>query len=174
MTHDDSHEPEIAVTGNRWMGKGTGSIWTLVREAFSKATNEIQIATYSITESSGEFFDLLDDALARRTRITMIINRFSSQPESVQERLLKLADKYRNLVLRDFNPDDNREDLHAKLIVIDHSTALVGSANLTWKGMVMNHELMIKLSGKSANAIGELLDRLSKSCTPIHSEENID
>lgn len=103
-----------------------------------------------------------------------LINRFSSQPESVQERLLKLADKYRNLVLRDFNPDDNREDLHAKLIVIDHSTALVGSANLTWKGMVMNHELMVKLSGKSANAIGELLDRLSKSCTPIPSEENID
>lgn len=174
MIHNDSHESEIAVTGNRWMGKGTGSIWTLVKEAFSKATNEIQIATYAITESSAGFFDLLDDALARRTRVTMIINRFSSQPESVQERLLELAEKYNNLVLRDFNPEDRREDLHAKLIVIDHSIALAGSANLTWKGMVMNHELMVKLSGKSANAIGELLDRLAKSCTPIPTKEKSD
>jgi len=167
VIQNESTEPKIAVTGNRWMGKGTGSIWTLVREAFSEATNEIQIATYAITESSGGFFDLLENALARRTRITMVINRFSSQSETVQERLLALADKYKNLILKDFNPEDTREDLHAKLIVIDHVIALVGSANLTWKGMVMNHELMIKMTGHAANSIGELIDRLSKHCETL-------
>ena len=158
-----SDKPEIAVTGNTWLGKGTGSIWTLIRNTFSQPATEIQIATYAITESSGEFFELLDDVLARKTRVMMIINRFYTQHEGVQEKLLDLKDKHKGFfILVNFDPKDSREDLHAKLIVIDHEIALVGSANLTWKGMVMNHELMVKLSGDTAYSVGELLDKLYK------------
>ena len=159
MSEDEA--VEVAVTGSGWMGRGTGSIWTLIKDAFSKCQNEILIATYSVTEGS-DFFNLLEDALARKTRITIIINRFETQKPDVQEKFKKLVSEHSNFILKNFDPQDKREDLHAKLIVIDHSTALVGSANLTFKGMVMNHELMVKLTGKTANSVGELIDRLSK------------
>lgn len=156
-----SHTPEIAVTGSGWMGGGTGSIWSMIRDAFSKVDNEIQIAAYSITEGSGEFLDLLKNQLARKTRVMMVVNRFYEQEKNIQDTLLNLSGKYeKHFVLKNFEPEDRREDLHAKLIVIDHSTAFVGSANLTWKGMVMNHEIMIKLTDESAQKIGSLIDKL--------------
>lgn len=161
--------PEIAVTGSGWMGRGVGSIWTLVRNVFSGVNNEIQIAAYTISESDGEFFELLDDALARKTRVMLIVNRFFDQDPNVRDRLVALSKKHSNFILKNFEPDDSREDLHAKLIVIDHSVALVGSANLTWKGMVMNHEIMVRLTGESAQTVGKLIDRLSKYsyCKPV-------
>lgn len=60
----------------------------------------------------------------------------------------------------DFRPEHRFEDLHAKIIVVDREDALVGSANLTWKGLVGNHELAIVISGKTASSIGTLLDKL--------------
>jgi len=67
----------------------------------------------------------------------------------------------KKFILKDFNPPDRREDLHAKLIIVDHRSALVGSANLTWKGMIINHELVIRIKGRHASEIGDLVDNLS-------------
>lgn len=169
MSREDSNDPEIAVTGDFWLGKGLRSIWSLVKDTFSKAESEIQIAAYAIGENSDEyeFFELLKGVLARGISVLLIVNRFGTQRESVRRALVELADKYRNLVLKDFSPQDRREDLHAKLLVIDHSTALIGSANLSFKGMVANHEVMVRLSGKTAHSLGELLDRLSKNSKSI-------
>jgi len=155
-------EFEIAVTGNGWMGQGTGSIKSLLKSVFSKVENEIQIATYSITENTGEFFEMLDKELASKTRVTMIVNRFYDQNKNVRMLLNEFALKYPNFVLMNFQPEDKREDLHAKLVVIDHQIAVVGSANLTFRGMIMNHELAIKITGDAAQNIGSLIDRLSK------------
>lgn len=162
-------ELEIAVTGTSWIGQGIGSIWSLVRESFSNAINEIQIAAYSLGENPNDLISLLDDVLVRGIRVTIIVNRFSEQHERVRNRLRSLMGKYQHLIIKDFSPSDRREDLHAKLIVIDHSVALVGSANLTWKGMVMNHELAVRLSGPAAYSIGELLDRISADTRPVNA-----
>lgn len=70
----------------------------------------------------------------------------------------------KKFILKDFNPQDRREDLHAKLIIIDHKVALVGSANPTWKGLIVNHELMIRIKVRHASQIGDLVDDLS--CYP--------
>lgn len=155
-------ELEIAVTGSGWIGQGIGSIKSSLKDAFSNVENEIQIATYSITESHGRFFAMLDDQLARKTRVLMIVNRLYGQNKKATAKLVSLASEYPNFVLMNFQPVDDREDLHAKIVVIDHKTALVGSANLTFKGMVMNHELMVKFKGESAHVVGSLVDRLSK------------
>ena len=99
MTDD---EFEIAVTGNGWMGQGTGSIKSLLKSVFSKVENEIQIATYSITENTGEFFEMLDKELASKTRVTMIVNRFYDQNKNVRMLLNEFALKYPNFVLMNF------------------------------------------------------------------------
>jgi phosphatidylserine/phosphatidylglycerophosphate/cardiolipin synthase-like enzyme len=174
MFSENYSGPEVAVTGNFWLGRGLSSIWSLVSDSISKAESEIQIAAYAVGENSDEyeFFELLRGSLARGIRVLMIINRFSNQRESVRTTLLAIAAKYNNFVIKDFNPQDKREDLHAKLIVIDHTIALVGSANLSFKGMVANHELMVKLSGRTAYSIGELLDRLSMNSEQIKGDLN--
>lgn len=172
MTDD---EIEIAVTGNGWIGQGIGSIKSSLKDIFSNVNNEIQIATYSITENTGEFFEMLDNELARKTRVLMIVNRFYDQNKNVKMLLNELAVKYKNFILMNFEPEDKREDLHAKLIVIDHQTALVGSANLTFRGMIMNHELAVKITGDAAQTVGALIDRLSKhpECNRISIQDDV-
>ncbi len=169
MNVEESVRVEIAVTGNFWVGKGVRSIWSMLNDTISKAENEMQIAAYAIGENSDEyeFFELLKGALARGIRVLLIANRFSKQRETVRKTLLELVMKHKTLIVKDFNPQDRREDLHAKIIVVDHSIALVGSANLSFKGMVANHELMVRVSGKTAYAIGELLDRLSSESQTV-------
>lgn len=158
----ENEETEIAVTGNAWLGKGVGSIWTMIRKTFDPVPDNIKIAAYAVTESDGEFFELLDDVLTRKAKVTMIVNRFYKQNASAQKKLIELQEDHKdNFVLLNFDPQDGREDLHAKLIVADQ-VALVGSANLTWKGMVMNHELMVRLTGEPAHSVGELIHKLSK------------
>jgi phosphatidylserine/phosphatidylglycerophosphate/cardiolipin synthase-like enzyme len=166
-----SADPEIAVTGSSWIGRGIRSIRTMVRESFTRATQEIQLAVYSVNEKPEELVELLEGQLVRGVRILLVINRFASQPDAAQEKLRELARRNSNFTIRDFNQADHREDLHAKLIVIDREIAMVGSANLTWKGMVMNHELMIRLHGKLATKIAELIDKLSQQSDPVTISE---
>lgn len=172
MSTESESQPEIAVTGDFWLGRGFSSIWSLVKDSISQAELEIQIAAYAIGENSDEyeFFELLEGVLARGIRVLLIVNRFSNQRESVRKSLLRLARKYNSFVIKSFDPQDKREDLHAKLIVIDHRSALVGSANLSFKGMVANHEVMVKLFGKTAYSIGELLDWLSAKSETIRED----
>jgi len=160
MTLDENPELVIAATGSAWTGKGVRSIWSLIRESFISAKREIIIAAYSLSESP-DFYKILDDCLIRGIRILLIVNRFDFQPAGVKNSLISLGNKYNNFILKDFNPADRREDLHAKIVVIDHSVALIGSANPTWKGMIMNHEIMVRISGRRAAEIAELVDRLS-------------
>jgi phosphatidylserine/phosphatidylglycerophosphate/cardiolipin synthase-like enzyme len=160
MTLDENPELVIAATGSAWTGKGVRSIWSLIRESFRNAQREIIIAAYSLSESP-DFYKILDDCLIRGIRILLIVNRFDFQTAGVKNSLISLGSKYDNFILKDFNPTDRREDLHAKIIVIDHCMALIGSANPTWKGMIMNHEIMVRISGRRAAEIAELVDRLS-------------
>lgn len=154
---------EVAVTGRSWMGKGVGSIWTMIEKTISKANNEILVAAYSLSENSIELIDLLEKSLVTGIRVTLIVNRFNNQPNMVCEKLLEINKRFREFILKDFCPENASEDLHAKLIIIDHSVALIGSANLTLKGMVLNHELMVRITGTHAGEIGNLVDRLSVS-----------
>ena len=154
---------DIAVTGRTWLGKGVGSIWTMIEDSISAANDEMLVTAYSISENSMELIDLTEKALLKGIRVTLIVNRFDNQSYAVKEKLRRLNNRFREFILKDFSPESTSEDLHAKLIVIDHSVALIGSANLTWKGMVVNHELMVRIKGIHACEIGNLVDRLLAS-----------
>jgi phosphatidylserine/phosphatidylglycerophosphate/cardiolipin synthase-like enzyme len=155
---------DVSVTGKCWMGERIGSISAMVQEALSKAQNEIQITAYSISDNAIDFFYVLEKILSRRIRVLLIVNRFQNQSYFVKKKLLELNNRFKKeLILKDFAPVNEAEDLHAKLVVIDHTVALIGSANLTWKGMILNHEIMVKVTGRSGWQIGNLIDKLSHS-----------
>jgi phosphatidylserine/phosphatidylglycerophosphate/cardiolipin synthase-like enzyme len=150
----------IAVTGTAWMGGGVGSVQSAMEELLNKAEIEIQIAVYEMTAGATEFLNRLRACLATGVRVTMIINRYDDKPLSIRQRLEDMARRFPYFEILNFQPESSSEDLHAKILVVDRCKALVGSANLTWKGLVGNHELAVVVSGSVASKIAELVDRL--------------
>ena len=49
---------------------------------------------------------------------------------------------------------------HAKLVVVDRTTALVGSANISKGALVSNYEIMLKISGDAVSSLSLMLDNL--------------
>ena len=90
----------------------------------------------------------------------MIVNRYSDKLPSIRHTLENMVSRFPYFKILNFQPESRSEDLHAKIIVVDRRKALVGSANLTWKGLVGNHELAVIVSGSIAFKIAVLFDKL--------------
>lgn len=58
----------------------------------------------------------------------------------------------------DFN--NALEELHSNLIVVDRSVALIGSANLSMRGMKQNYELGIILQDEEVSTISKCFDSI--------------
>ena len=157
------------VTGINWMGGGIGSIESAMEQLFQNAADELLLTVYSISTRTDLLFDLLDTVLSRGVQTKMVINRFEKQPRGVIRRLRDLAETYPHFLLHNFS-GDSESDLHAKAIVADRKTAIVGSSNLSWRGMVTNYELAILVEGDTAIAVAQVVDRLlaSKNVTRIN------
>lgn len=162
MTQREVNTVSVVVTGLAWMGRGTRSITSTIEEMLTSALDEIQVAAYMITRGAEDFIKLVDHCLSRGVRVTLIVNRFRKQPKEIQNIVVQLVRRFPHFNLLEFDPTDQSEDLHAKLIVVDRSKALVGSPNLSWKGFVLNHELAVIIEGPAAARIGNLLDTLAK------------
>lgn len=155
-------DSRIAVTGLEWIGKGASSIVTTMRDMISGAEDEIMITAYSITPGADVLVDMVGDAAARGVSVKFIINNLKEQPTEAKKRLKKLSDRHRHFKVFDFHPSE-REDLHAKVVVVDRSKALVGSSNLSRRGLKTNHELAALVSGEEAHEVASLIDRLGCS-----------
>lgn len=132
----------ILTSGSAWLGDEFGSIQTAVEEAIRSARNEILFVTYVLSAAADTTLGAIEDALQSGVSVRMVVNRFDNQHPAVQGRLRALMAKHERMRLFDFR-DPSTADLHAKFLVIDHRIAIVGSANLTWRGLVANHELAI-------------------------------
>ena len=66
---------------------------------------------------------------------------------------------YPHLKIRGFE-DLDKGQLHAKVLIIDRSRALIGSANFTWRGMFSNHEVAVLLKGDDVWSLASLIDSL--------------
>lgn len=152
----------VVATGTAWVGSGVGSVNTAIENLLRKATTEVQIAVYDMTGGADEFLAIVRSLLARGVPVTLVVNRFDKKGTKMREGLRILAARYPHLALFDFAPPDEMEDLHAKVVVRDRVEALVGSANLTWRGMVLNHELAVVVSGPPASTIARLIDDLAR------------
>ena len=53
--------------------------------------------------------------------------------------------------------------LHAKAIVVDHRAALIGSSNMSRRGLLANHELALLVDGEPAATAGRAMDALIES-----------
>lgn len=177
MIGGDPNNVNIVVTGLAWMGHGVGSVESAIERMLTDASNEIQVATYMVTQGADEFLQLIRDCLSRGIQVTLILNRFSEQPERIRNRIEQMAQTFGHFFTFDFNPRKKRGDLHAKIIVVDRSIALVGSPNLSWGGLVTNHELAFLVEGPAASTVARLLDILVKDsrtrAVKTHAERKV-
>jgi len=149
----------LAATGSSVVGRSARSIQSVMEEMLLEAEDEIIIAAYTISGNLQDFFQLLWRAAARGVRVVIIINRIKSQPANVRRILENLSSEFPHVKIYDFT--DETCSLHMKVIAVDRKKALIGSANLTWRGMVENLELGIVVEGEVAEEVSKLLENLT-------------
>jgi phosphatidylserine/phosphatidylglycerophosphate/cardiolipin synthase-like enzyme len=153
---------EPVVTGEIWMGRGIGAIESALEHLFREAQNEIIITTYSISVGARLLFEWLENAAARGVRIIVVVNRLSQQPKDAINRLRQISALYSHLEMFSFDGTDDR-DLHAKVFIFDRSKALIGSSNLSRRGLLLNHEMAVILEGSAVIQVSAAVDRLMTS-----------
>lgn len=149
----------MVVTGVAWMGHGVGSVESSIERLFREAEREIALTVYAIYSRVDLLFDWMETALSRGIQVTVIVNRLNQQPPAPASELRRLAARYGHMRLYSFNPEEE-SDLHAKVVVVDRRVALIGSSNLSKRGLLTNYEMAVVISGPAAETAGAALDRL--------------
>lgn len=158
LRHDSTHRADIVWTGPA-SGVHTARLTSaVVSELIDSARSELLLVSYaafppaSLTAS-------LDAAAARGVKVTLLLEQPADNPAFHQGSAFPTVPAERWSW-----PIQNREPgaaLHAKIIVVDRRTALIGSANLTSHAFEKNLECGILLRDSAhANAIARHLDSL--------------
>lgn len=154
----------VVVSGSSWMGGGFGSIESAIHDLFAQATDEVIMTAFAVSGAARGFFREFETLLERGIKIRMLINRYDNQPDNVRGRLEGLRKKYpAQLQLLSFVSKNEEADLHAKIIIVDRQYALIGSANLSQRGLLDNHELAMVLEGPAVADIVKAVDLLLNS-----------
>lgn len=156
--------PQVLVTGRLWLGAdGSCSIGSAIGDILKEAQQEVIIVAYRLTTGVPEFITLLESALARGCLVRIIRDHAVDVVASEDRYMDKLLQNYRTISVWDFrepNSPNSNYALHAKMVIVDRSKAIVGSANFSRNGMVENHEIAICLTGSEVRSLGVTCDRL--------------
>jgi phosphatidylserine/phosphatidylglycerophosphate/cardiolipin synthase-like enzyme len=148
------------VTGLGWMGSGFGSIDSALEDIIASAQKELTILAYSMSDGADGLLLSICERLSDGVRVTMVVDRLTDQYGRVPVRLLEMAKDYpSNCLIYDFSAESNVH-LHAKAVIADRQRAIVGSANLSWHGLVSNHELALRVDGPAVGEIARAVDLL--------------
>lgn len=151
----------LLATGEWLVGKGVRAFNSVLEEVLRSARREIQIAVYRIDTSAMPLLDILEEAARRGVRVLIILSAMDEQPEDIQRWLARAASPAGIRVV-DFRSESGGF-LHAKAVVVDRQRTIIGSANLTWGGLIQNYEIGVLIEGPEAWEIARLLDILAET-----------
>ena len=163
----------IGASGKVWMGFHAVDIADLLFGELEKANSSIQISTYSTGHGSDEmknFFNILEKKLGdTNMQINMIVNDDGKNNtvtpfarKRIQELQYYKPEQFFPQFFKQTKINNLTKILHAKLIVIDGTTALIGSANLSKGALESNYEIMLKVEGDVAVNLSQMLSKLSE------------
>jgi len=151
---------KATITGIGWSGSGFESIGSVLEQLVANSKNEILIGAYYIGSVNEDFFlNQIKRALERGVRLVMLINRYNEQPEYARRNIDRLRFAHLNVEIYSVECPEG-EDFHAKLMVVDRNKAIIGSANLSWRGLACNYELGVYVEGRTADEAARALERL--------------
>ena len=152
---------EFIVTGPKITKYGTRATAPVIEEIIRDAKSEIQMVAYLIAPSAVNLLKSLKASAERGITVTIIINDLEKQNNKIVTFLKKLQEKNPNCHVINFQ-DQNSEQIHAKILIVDRKVALLGSANYSWGGMYDNYEIGVLLKGKSVWTLSNMVDSLSR------------
>lgn len=163
---------ELIASGSNWVGYGARSVDSAIRDLIRGAREELHLGIYSATPGGMPVLDLLEPRVKLGIRLTAVINRASdlAQP-AVIRRLKSLSTNFRHAYVYSFEPKSRLCNLHAKVAVGDRMNGIIGSSNLSRRGLIENYEMGVRVSGALAHQAADLIDRLARGpeCVPIES-----
>lgn len=154
-------EVRILATGTDFLKENVRGTGPAVEGIIDGARKELHIMAYVISRHAENFMDLLEKALERGVKTTLVINRLEGQDEETRIRLASWAGRFPYFRLVDF--DRKKKTLHAKVVVSDRDRAVIGSANFSWGGMSGNYEVGVMIQGRDAWTLSRLVDDAASS-----------
>lgn len=153
---------KIAVTGQAWLGSGIIAIESVLERTFREAKHEILIIAYVVTGGADLLFEWIEGSLIRGVEVKIVINQLNRHSKNVITFFHRMNETYPHFHLYEFDPQE-RNDLHAKVIVTDRTRAFIGSSNLSKRGLHLNHELGIVIENSAAADVARAIDSLIAS-----------
>jgi cardiolipin synthase len=155
---------QLLGTGPEFIREGIRGIEPVIQELILSARKDVHILAYLFTPQATKFIDLLEQAAERSVEVKILVNRFENQDARIQSRL-RAVERQRTVKLGTLGGEDGRQ-LHAKVVVADRRRAVIGSANFSWGGMVVNYEVGVLIEGQQAWKMAKLIDELMSGQEP--------
>ena len=151
----------ILATGSDLIEGEVRGTESATRELIVGAREEIHVLAYTISAEGMRIVNMLEEGLRRGVRVRLVVNKLHEKEGAVVDSLLVLNRRYARLGLGDFS-DPGGRDLHAKVIVVDREAAIIGSANLSYRGMSGNYEIGVLIRDRSCWKLAEMIDGLAE------------
>jgi phosphatidylserine/phosphatidylglycerophosphate/cardiolipin synthase-like enzyme len=152
---------KILGTGLEFIRSGIRGIEPVIEELIENAKKEIHIMAYVFTPPAIYLLKLLEHKAEMGITIKLVINDVNSQGELIASSIRSLSSRFFPLVTVTDFADLTGKQLHAKVLVADRRRAVIGSANLTWRGMVHNYEIGVLVEGKAAWEMASIIDQFA-------------
>ena len=160
----DINHVSLIVTGLGWLGGGVQAIENALLRLVDGAEHELALAVYAMSPGPERLWTAIERAVDGGIRFTLIVDRLDEQDPAMRDWVHRLKSRHADtLRVVDFRGEDTNDHLHAKIVVADRRTAIVGSANLTAHGLLLAHELALLVEGPAAEEIAARLDLLARS-----------
>lgn len=151
---------QILGTGSRLVKMGMRGTGPVIEDMIKNSKSEIHIAAYSITPHARKIIKMINDALERGIKVTIVVNHLEKQGNEIRRIFKRMEGSYPYLKIKNFKPTNG--DLHAKVIITDRQNAVIGSANFSFGGMARNYEIGVKIKGKDAWRLAKIIDHLAR------------
>lgn len=159
------HINSISASGKHWIGADVETISHTVFDLLSQAKTSIQISAFSMGEKNDAtqtFFKIIREQLNAGRYVQFIVNNFNGDTiGKFSKKQINSLKEFQNFDFFDFCGQDKFGALHAKIIVIDRTIALIGSSNISSSAMNHNYEIMLNIGGDDVAKIANLLDVLT-------------
>lgn len=157
----------LVASGQYFVGHGMRSINAVLQELVREAQKEILVAVYRMSLGGASFLQMLAEAVeARGISVRIVVHALREQPREIQSMLEAMEQRWPGTVF-DFHTLTG-EDLHAKVVIVDRRKAVIGSSNLTWGGLIANHEIGVLIEGPAVWDLARVFDRLLGFTTTLN------
>ena len=126
------------------------------------ARQDLHLLAYVMTSGALPLVKLIEDALSRGVKVTIVVNKSPDQDVGLRSELDALVQQFPHAGVRYYQDPDGSQ-LHAKVLVADRKQAVIGSANYSWGGLIANHEIGVLLKGKQAWELAAMIDSLARA-----------